>query len=304
MSDDHQVAPLRVGVIGLGVMGGAIAQRLLTAGFDVVGYDPHPDRARTLDEAGGRAADGPAGAVAGCRIVLVSVPADSALAATVEAVSPALERGAIVVDTSTLSITAKVAARDDLAARGVDFVDAPVSGTGRQAIDGDLVMMASGRRGAIETCHEVFAAFTREVHDVGAVPNGSLHKFVANLLVTVHTAAAAEGHALAAACGLDADQVQQIMSAGVGSSRMWEIRGPMMATSTYEPPAARLDLLVKDIALIHGQATAHGVVTPLLDATRSVFEAASEAGWGGHDAAVVRRVYDGEPNVTPPARPI
>lgn len=268
-----------------------MARRLLAAGIAVVGFDPDRRRSEELATAGGSPVDDPHQVAAAADVVLLSLPDDSALAATVAVLTSVPRPGTVVIDTSTLSAAAKQAAEVALAEHAMAFVDAPVSGTGRQAEAGELVMMASGAAEGVERARAVAAAFTREVWDVGGVPNGTLFKYVANLLVAVHTVAAAEAHALAAATGLDAELVQRVIAAGVGSSRMWEIRGPMMVAGRFEPPAARLDVLVKDVGLIAGHADQAGLDAPLLAAARRIFERAAGDGWGSHDAAAVRRVY-------------
>jgi 3-hydroxyisobutyrate dehydrogenase-like beta-hydroxyacid dehydrogenase len=117
-------------------------------------------------------------------------------------------------------------------------------------------------------------------------------KYIANLLVAVHGLAAAEAHALGIAAGLDPARVQEVMEDGVGSSKIFEIRGPMMVADDY-PAAARLDILLKDATLIRDYARSVGAPTPLLDAAVPIYRQSSEAGLGDLDAAALCRFLEG-----------
>jgi 3-hydroxyisobutyrate dehydrogenase-like beta-hydroxyacid dehydrogenase len=179
-------------------------------------------------------------------------------------------------------------AREKLAASGVDLLDTPLSGTGLQAADATLVIFASGSHDGFERARPVFDAIGRSTHYLGEFGNGSKMKYVANLLVVVHGLAAAEAHVLGMAAGLDPAVVQRVMEDGVGSSKIFEIRGPMMVANDY-PPAARLDILLKDAGVISDYARVVGAPTPLLDAALPVYRDSSQTGLGGLDAAALCR---------------
>jgi 3-hydroxyisobutyrate dehydrogenase-like beta-hydroxyacid dehydrogenase len=203
----------------------------------------------------------------------------------------------------TLPLAAKERARQRLAAVGVPLLDAPVSGTGLQADDATLVVYSSGDEAGHRRAEPVFSVIGSRVHYLGAFGNGSRMKYLANLLVAVQTVAAAEAHALGAASGLDAEVVQEVIESGVGTSAMFEIRGPMMVEGRYDPPAARLDIILKDATIIAEHARSLGVPTPLLERALSVVRAGSEAGLGGLDAAAVRLLFeDPTEALEPPGR--
>ena len=143
----------------------------------------------------------------------------------------------------------------------------------------------------IEKARPIFDAIGRSTHYLGEFGNGSKMKYVANLLVAVHGLAAAEAHALGIAAGLDPALVQKVMEDGVGSSKIFEIRGPMMVADDY-PPAARLDILLKDSTIIRDFARSVGTPTPLLDAAVPIYEASSAAGLGDLDAAALCRYLE------------
>lgn len=278
-----------IGVVGLGTMGGATARRMLAAGLTVHGYDPEKSATDAFIEAGGVAFGSPADLAAGCDVILVWLPTPQSLLDTAVGITESAHEGLLVVEMGTLTLASKDRARAILLHAGVDMLDAPVSGSGRLAESGELTVYASGSETSYELARPVFASFGTSRY-VGPFGHGSAMKYIANLLVAVHTAAAAEAHSLGAAAGLDPEMVQQVIADGVGSSRMWELRGNLMVADDYDPPGGRLDNLAKDIEIIAGYARRMGSATPLLDVAAELFAAAEAAGLGHLDAAAVRRV--------------
>jgi putative dehydrogenase len=276
-----------IGIVGLGVMGGATGRHLLAAGFEVHGFDVDPSRREEFAAMGGTVGDSAADVAARVDTVVTWLPSPEALAETVEQVVNTARSGTVLIEMGTLALSAKQAARRRLAAAGVEMLDCPVSGTGRQAEDATLVVYGSGPKDVFDSRISVFEPMGTWRY-LGEFGNGTVMKFVANLLVTIHTLAAAEAHNLAAAAGMDPELVQHVIAEGVGSSRMWEIRGSMMATGSYEPPAGRLDIIKKDAGLIAEYAGEKRVATPALDLALDLYRAASDEGLGALDAAAIR----------------
>jgi 3-hydroxyisobutyrate dehydrogenase-like beta-hydroxyacid dehydrogenase len=272
-------------------MGSAMARNLLAAGHQVLGFDIDSDKNATFADIGGQTASN-AGEVAGAtEVVILSLPTTTALATVAGEIAQEQHPGLICLETGTFPLQAKLDARAALAAAGVDLLDTPLSGTGLQAADATLVVFASGSREGFERARPVFDAIGRSTHYLGEFGNGSKMKYIANLLVAVHGLAAAEAHALGIAAGLDPARVQEVMEDGVGSSKIFEIRGPMMVADDY-PPAARLDILLKDSTLIRDYARSVGAPTPLLDAAVPIYAQSSEAGLGDLDAAALCRFLE------------
>lgn len=276
-----------IGIIGLGVMGGATGRHLLAAGFDVHGYDVDGGRRAEFAAAGGTVGDSAGAVAAHVDTIVTWLPSPESLGETIEQVAIAAKPGSVLIEMGTLALPAKESARERLEAAGVSMLDCPVSGTGRQAEDATLVVLGSGPKEVFDSRVGVFEAIGTW-HYLGRFGNGMVMKFVANLLVTVNTLAAAEAHNLAAAAGMDPALVQQVISEGVGSSRMWDIRGQMMANGAYEPPVGRLDIIKKDAGLIADYAHNMGVPTPVLDLAVDLFRRASDQGLGDLDAAAIR----------------
>jgi L-threonate 2-dehydrogenase len=286
-------APGSVGVIGIGIMGSAIARNIATSGLRVVGYDTDERRAALLREIGGTPLGGAAEVAAAADLVLTSLPSIQALDETADAIASAARPGLVVAELSTLPIEVKSRNRDRLAAAGVPLLDCPLSGTGAQAATGDLVVYASGERAAFDRAAPVFARFARLTRYLGEFGNGSKMKFVANLLVAIHNVASAEAMVLAKKAGLDPDEVVDVIGSGAGTSRVFELRAPMMAQDRYEPATMKIDVWQKDMAVIGAFAKALGVATPTFAATAAVYDEAVRQGLGAEDTAAVCAVLEG-----------
>ncbi|HET8739797.1 MAG TPA: NAD(P)-dependent oxidoreductase [Acidimicrobiia bacterium] len=282
---------MRVGVIGVGIMGGAMATNLLKAGHEVIGFDVDPSKVEALAGVGLVAAASPAAVADSSEVVVLSLPSVPALDEVAATLAAHPREGLICLETGTLPLDAKEKARSVLAGAGIELMDVPLSGTGLQAADATLVVLASGSGTAFEKARPVLDAIGRSTHYLGEFGNGSKMKYIANLLVAVHNLATAEAHALGIAAGMDPALVQEVMEDGVGSSKIFEIRGPMMVADDY-PPAARLDIIAKDAKLIAEFARLVGAPTPLLDTSIEYYEAASSSGLGDLDAAALCRFLE------------
>ena len=284
---------MTVGVIGLGNMGGAIARNLLDAGFDVIGRDVDPDRMSQFTSAGGIPGETPAQVTFQADIVILSLPNVAALEQVLHGPGGLVAEGRagiICVETSTFPLSAKTAAAEALAPKEIALLDCTVSGTGSQARDRDIVLYTSGPADLIERCKPVFEAFSKASPRVGDFGAGSVMKFVSNLLVAVHTVAAAEAMTLATKAGLDADAALDHISAGAGNSRMLEVRGPLMVGGEYDVGSATLDTLTKDSEIILDFAADRDCPVPLLSMAAQFLRAAAAQGLNDKDPAVVREV--------------
>ena len=275
------------GVIGLGIMGGAMARNLREAGWQVAGFDTDPARCEELAGAGITIARDAAALARDVPLLLSSLPKPEALHATAAALAGAGLPPRLLVETSTFALEDKQAAAAVLERAGHRMLDCPLSGTGAQAVHRDLVVYASGDSAAIAALAPFFAGFARAAHDLGAFGNGTRMKFVANLLVAIHNVASAEALVLARKAGLDPAQVVELVQGGAGNSRVFELRAPMMAAECYTPPSMRIAMWQKDMAVIGEYAAALGCPVPLFNATQPYYAAAMAQGLGGEDTAAV-----------------
>jgi len=281
-----------VGIIGLGIMGSAMSANLVKAGFDVLGFDPVSARCRELKRAGGRVAKSGRDVAARSPIVITSLPSADALASVSADIAAARRRGLIVIETSTLPLDVKEAARKRLAAAGVTLLDCPLSGTGAQARVKDLVVFASGERAAYRKCIPVFEGIARAHFLIGPFGDGSRMKFIANHLVAIHNVAAAEAMVLGIKAGLDPALVLKVISSGAGTSRMLEVRGPMMVKGDYTEATMKVAIWQKDMKIIGEYARSIDCPTPLFLASAPFYTAAMAMGRGQEDTGSVCAVLE------------
>jgi len=281
-----------VGIVGLGIMGGAFANSLIAAGWRVIGYDINPSRRRALARAGVEIATGAAQVAAAAPTIIVSLPSPEALAETVAGIVYARALPRLIVETSTFSLDDKLDAERALRAGGHVMLDCPVSGTGAQAKRRDIVVYASGDAKAIKRLRPLFSGFARATHDLGAFGNGSRMKFVANLLVAIHNVASAEAMVLGMKAGLDPQLIYDMIVSGAGNSRIFELRGPMMVRNRYDEPTMTVAVWQKDLSVIAEFAKSLRCPTPLFAASGPIYAAALAATHAAHDTASVCAVLE------------
>ena len=286
------MAKRTVGVVGLGIMGSAISGNLVRAGISTVGFDLRAKCRKDLERAGGTPLRDARSVARVAPILLTSLPSSDALLSVASGVAAAKGVAKIVIETSTLPIADKEAARAVLDKRGITLLDCPLSGTGAQARTRDLAVYASGSRAAYRRCVPVFEGFARAHAYLGEFGNGSKMKFLANLLVAIHNVSTAEAVVLAKKAGIDPALAVAVLGDGAGASRMLQVRGPMMARSSYSPPTMKVSIWQKDMKIIGEFARALDGPTPLFSATAPIYNAAMAQGFGEADTASVCAVLE------------
>jgi L-threonate 2-dehydrogenase len=281
-----------VGMIGLGIMGSAMSHNLIRAGFEVVGYDVLPQRRREHLKAGGKAARTCREVAKSCDVIVTSLPSAKALLDVAADLANSTRKAHIFVETSTLPIPVKEEARALLASRGAILLDCTLSGTGAQARAKDLVVYASGDQKSYTRIAPVLDGFARTHYYVGAFGAGSKMKFIANLLVAIHNVAAAEAMVLAMKSGLDLATVLKVVADGAGSSRMLQVRGPMMVKGDYSEATMKVETWQKDMTIIGDYARKIYCPTPLFSASAAFYTAAMAMGRGAEDTGVVCAVLE------------
>ena len=279
-----------VGIVGLGIMGGAIARNLAERGWQVVGYDLDAARCAEMARANITIATDAMQVARDTPIIMTSLPSATAVEDVARAIADSGQPPRIVVELSTLAIAEKLRFEDILTTAGHIALDCPLSGTGAQARERDLVVYASGDSASIARCAELFADFAKQSADLGAFGNGSRMKFIANHLVAIHNVAAAEAMILAQRAGLDPKTVIDMIGPGAGGSRMFQMRAPMMAEGVYEPATMKVSTWKKDMAIIAEFADDVGCATPLFTLTQPVYAEAMAMGLGDQDTASIFEV--------------
>jgi 3-hydroxyisobutyrate dehydrogenase-like beta-hydroxyacid dehydrogenase len=281
-----------VGVVGLGIMGGAFAKHLVGDGWHVVGFDIDPARRKALARIGVEIADDVKTLAETVPTIITSLPSPEALDAVVADIVAAKVPQRVIIEASTFTIADKERAEAALKKAGHITLDCPVSGTGAQAAVKDLVIYASGDGKSIAKLKPLFLAFSKSVHDLGAFGNGSRMKYVANLLVAIHNVASAEAMVLGMKAGLDPQTIFDLVKPGAGNSRIFELRAPMMVNENYEDATMKIKIWQKDLAVIGDYAASIGAPTPLMSATLPIYAAAMSTGHAMHDTAAVCAVLE------------
>src|SRR5438132_4430993 len=239
-----------VGIVGLGIMGGAIARNLVDRGWRVIGFDIDGARRNQLAQANVIIAANAGQVARDAPVVMTSLPSPAAVDQVAREIANSAQSRRIVVELSTLSLADKLRFEATLAKAGHIALDCPLSGTGAQAKDRDLVVYASGDGKAIAQCMNLFSDFAKQSADLGKFGNGSRMKFIANHLVAIHNVAAAEAMILAQRAGLDPKMVVDFVGPRAGGSRLFQMRAPMIAEGTCHPATMKVATRQKDRAII------------------------------------------------------
>jgi 3-hydroxyisobutyrate dehydrogenase-like beta-hydroxyacid dehydrogenase len=279
----------RVAIVGVGLLGSAVATRLLAAGFAVTGYDSRPDQLRALEPRGLRPASSPKEAVSSADAVFTILPSLE----TVESVIlgsgglvQSLRRTATVIQMSTISPTLTRRLGEAAALVGLGFLDAPMSGTSAMVERGDCTIFAGGDGALVDACRPLFAAIAKRTVHVGPIGSASLAKLATNLLVALNTAAVAEALVLGVKGGLAPQALLDILKDSAAASKMVDVRGPLMVEHRFDPQM-KLDLFLKDFRLMLEEAQRLGVALPLTSLAQQICTATVAAGRGGEDLAAL-----------------
>lgn len=274
---------------GLGSMGLGMAQSALRAGLVVHGFDPAPARVAELVAAGGHALtpDAPAGDVL-VSVVLNAAQTRAALFGP-DGWAGHLRPGGTIISCATVAPDVAQAMEAEAHARGLHYLDAPISGGAARAATGQLSVMASGTAAAFDGAAPVLAALAETVHRLGdhAGP-GSAMKAVNQLLAGLHIMAMGEALALATSQNLDLARVLEVIRVSAGTSWMFENRAPHVIEADYAPRSA-VDIWPKDLGIVAGIAGQAGLPLPLVETALAEYRAASAAGLGGLDDAAITR---------------
>lgn len=272
-----------VGLIGIGLLGSAIAERLLKAGIRVVGYDRVPECCETFLSRGGVTVGDAAEVFARCGTVLLSLPtADIVRGVLEKEAASALRDGHVIIDTTTGAPDAVVEESKSLAARGITYIDATVAASSEQMRQGDAVLLVGGPAEEVQKQQHVWNALAKKWFHVGPVGHGASMKLVSNLVMGLNRAALAEGLALAHAAGLDPEMTLAVLRDGNAYSKILDMKGRKMLEREFSPQS-RLSQHLKDVELIRDLAEKVGAETPLSAAHGDLLRRAVDRGWGDLD---------------------
>jgi|TARA_B100000929_G_scaffold206693_1_gene164732 3-hydroxyisobutyrate dehydrogenase-like beta-hydroxyacid dehydrogenase len=287
--DDATEHP-KIGIFGLGIMGGAIAKNLVDDGYQVFGYDPDAVQCQNAQNAGIKIIGSVKEVAENSHIMFSSLPNADALDTNVSeliTLSESERSAGILIELSTLDLATKQKNQARLVDAGFDLLDCPISGTGQQAKTRDIVLFASGNQSVFSNCSSIFKSFAKNSYYLGDFGNGTKMKLIANLLVAIHNVATAEAVTLAKRSGLNMEQFYEVISSSPCSSKIFELRAPLMIDNNYEPATMKLDVWQKDMQLIREFANNAKSPIPLFTTTEPLYQAAIDADLGQQDTAAV-----------------
>lgn len=279
----------RIGIIGVGLLGRAVASRLLQAKCEVKGYDTFPKQVMALQPQGLIAAGSVADAAAEADAVFTILPSLESVEAAILGPSGLIEtapRSTTLIQMSTISpeLTRRLAKA--AAIEGLGFLDTPMSGTSAMVERGDCTIFVAGERARADACRPIFDAIAKKTHYVGDVGMASLAKLATNLLVALNTAALAEALVLGIKGGLAPAALLDILKESAAASKMVDVRGPLMVSRRFDPQM-KIDLFLKDFKLMLEEGQRLGVPLPLTSVTQQLATATAVAGGGAEDLAAI-----------------
>lgn len=288
--------PERIGFVGLGTMGKPMASNLLKAGHTLTVYDLLPEAVDTLASLGAEPAGSAAAAAAGAEVVVTMVPSSPHVETAVlgpGGVLEGLKAGRTLIEMSTIDplVTRRVA--EAAAARGVQMLDAPVSGSLPRAIDGTLTIMVGGPRAVFEACLPILQVMGEHIFHVGEVGMGETVKLCNNLMAAISSIAMSEAFALGVAAGADPKVLHQVISKSSGDCWALQTRPPYPGLVAGAPvdqdwaPGFMVDLMLKDLGLALSLARGVGATSVLGALAEQLYAAASRAGHGRQDMSAV-----------------
>ena len=274
-------------------MGAPMARNLHKAGLLTAVYNRSPDKARALAAELGCMAAGSAAELGGlCDAVVLCVSADADVLQMVEALAPALKRGALVIDCSTVSAATARRATEILAPHGIDFLDCPVSGGTEGAKHGTLAIMCGGSEAAFQRAQPILASMGKRVALMGPSGSGQATKAVNQIVVAGVAQAVSEALAFAQAQGLSLEKVIEVVGSGAAQSWFLTNRGPNMMRMSF-PLGFKVALHDKDLKIVQDMATAAGAQLPVVEMTRIHYRRLLEQGYGDEDISSLFRLKQG-----------
>jgi 3-hydroxyisobutyrate dehydrogenase-like beta-hydroxyacid dehydrogenase len=283
----------KIGLVGLGLVGTAMAESLLGRQFDVIGFDICSERCAQLEKLGGRPASNPAEVAGQVKHVVLSLPDTNAVRQVIEGPGGLLEAKPLpthIIDTTTGDPEETTALAERLAERGILFLDSTISGSSRQVRDREAVFMVGGDKAAFEACTDIFSALAEKVFYVGPSGNGSKAKLAGNLILGLNRLALAEGLVFAEKLGLDLEPFLELLKATPAYSAIMDTKGEKMLDGDFTPQA-RIRQHHKDVSLILKYAEKAGQELPLSKVHLGVLKNSIAAGDGDMDnSAVIKEI--------------
>lgn len=279
----------RVGIIGLGLVGSALAERLTAARFEVCGFDIEPAKTAALIEVGGIPRRSALEVVRDCQRLILSLPTSDVAAHVVEEIGSDVA-GKLVLDTTTGEPETMMRMEKSVADCGGEYIDATIAGSSAQVRHGDVVVMLGGSDSAVQLASDLLETFATRWFHLGPVGSGARMKLVVNLVLGLNRAVLAEGLAFAKSSGIDPAKALEVLQVGPAFSRVMETKGGKMLRGDFSPEA-RLAQHHKDVKLILAAAEKSGAQLPLTQLHDLLLSALVAAGYGENDNSAIVRAF-------------
>ncbi len=276
----------KIGMIGLGLMGTALTERLLEHGWQVLVWNRSRDKAEPLIEQGAVWSDNP---IADADRVLISLYTSGVVEEVLTRMQDALRPGQTIVDTTTGEPAQSAAMGARLTQRGVHYLDAPISGSSEQTRRGEATVMVGGERPSFDACSDLWPMLGRTAFYMGVGGSAAKMKLISNLVLGLNRAVLAEGLAFAAAIGVEPAAALDVLKGSMAYSRAMDVKGRKMLEGDFSVQA-RLSQHLKDVRLMLHEATAAGMTLPLSAAHRQLLEQAELEGLGELDNSAIVKV--------------
>jgi 3-hydroxyisobutyrate dehydrogenase-like beta-hydroxyacid dehydrogenase len=284
----------KIGIIGLGIMGGIMAETLIQSGYEVMGYDVNSLAMKRLQQAGGAAASSVTELSADCSIVIVSLATSKALNDVVTELTTSIKstkKSCLVLETSTLPLEDKEAAHALLSKVGAVVMDCPISGTAARMKDRAWTIYISGPKKQLSMVQSIFRSFTDNVPYVGEYGCGTKMKYAANHLVAIYNVAYAEVVTFARKMNLDPAEVLKLFgNSPVLGTGVMRLRMPFMIERNYSPPTMKIEVWQKDMQVIGDMAKSVNCPLPLFTACAPIYTSAMSQGLALQDTASTAEV--------------
>ena len=284
----------RIGILGMGTMGGPMARRLVESGFTVTGYEPDQTRAGKAKADGVALASSPARVAEVSDMVLSSLPDVATVRRAYEAADGAIARarpGMVFIDVSTTDPESWREVAKAAKTKGVECLDAPVSGGPADAGSGKLIFLIGGEASVLDRCRPVLSVLGHEIHHIGPLGSGQVLKIVNNVMSVGNVVVAAEAMVLGVRAGLDPQRLYDILSTSGGRSHHFIKRFPNVLAGDFTPYFG-INLSRKDVAIGLNMAASLGLPMPVTSAVRQTYDTAHAEGFGSLDMAGVIALYE------------
>ena len=291
---------MKVGFIGLGIMGKPMSKNLLKAGYELVVFDFNKDAVKEVTECGAVSAASGREVAEQCGVVITMVPNSPHVRAAVlgeNGVADGAKPGTVLIDMSSIDPTESKDIGAELAKKGIDMLDAPVSGGEPKAIDGTLSVMVGGKKELFDKYYDMLMVMAGSVVYVGELGSGNVAKLANQIVVAVNIAAVSEALTFAKTAGTDPELVYQAIRGGLAGSTVMDAKAPMMLSRNFKP-GFRIELHIKDLNNALNAAHAISSPVPLTGQLMEIMQGLKADGYEKEDHASIVKYYEKIANTT------